>query len=105
MYAQSFFVTSVRGSAFPPTTSERVADGVSGFMNAAFGLRFFAATFFLAGLLARFFAGMHLSFRERPPIPNSSAPVARCTTSRGRGQHLHRSNRVRREKNGAEDGI
>src|SRR6185503_8586221 len=68
MYAQSFFVTSVRGKAFPPITSERGSDGVSGFMNAAFGLRFAVAFFFVAGLLARFFAGMHLSFRVRSPI-------------------------------------
>jgi hypothetical protein len=35
-----------------------------GFMNAALGPRFFAVFFF-----AVFFAGMHLSFRERPADP------------------------------------
>src|SRR5689334_21026497 len=48
MYAQSFFVTSVRGIAFPPTTSASVADGFIGFMNAGFGFRPLAAAFFFA---------------------------------------------------------
>jgi hypothetical protein len=45
-------------------------------MNAAFGLRLVRAAvfFFVAGLLARFFAGMHLSFRVRSPIRITSAP-------------------------------
>jgi hypothetical protein len=48
-------VTSVRGMPFAPITAASVADGVIGFMNAAFGLRF-APAFFLAGaLLAAFF--------------------------------------------------
>src|SRR5262245_58047714 len=40
MYAQSFFVTSVRGIAFAPTTSASVALGVTGFMKAALGFLF-----------------------------------------------------------------
>src|ERR1043166_8578789 len=48
MWAQSFFVTSVRGSALLPTTSAKAADGCIGFMNAAFGLRF--AIFLLLGV-------------------------------------------------------
>jgi len=47
--------------ALLPITSERVEDGVIGFMNAAFGFRFALVTFFFAGFVARFFAGMHLS--------------------------------------------
>src|SRR5256885_2730789 len=39
MYAQSFFVTSVRGSGLSPTTSLRAGLGVIGFMNAALGCR------------------------------------------------------------------
>ena len=39
MYAQSFLVSSVRGSGAAPTTAARAASGVTGFMNAAFGLR------------------------------------------------------------------
>jgi hypothetical protein len=44
MYAHSFFVTSVRGNGFVPTTSPSAALGVIGFMNAALGflLDFFA---------------------------------------------------------------
>jgi hypothetical protein len=44
MYAQSFFVTSVRGAGLLPITSASAALGVIGFMNAALGLRadFFA---------------------------------------------------------------
>jgi hypothetical protein len=57
-------VTSVRGIAVAPTTAANIADGVIGFMNAAFGLRFtaglaaFLATGFLAAgfLAAGFFA-------------------------------------------------
>jgi hypothetical protein len=53
MYAQSFFVTSVRGIGFDPTTVDNCALGVIGFMNAGFGLRFTPvffrrAVFFLA---------------------------------------------------------
>src|SRR6266540_2623744 len=43
MYAQSFFVTSVRGIGFDPTTSLSAALGCTGFMNAALG---FLAAFF-----------------------------------------------------------
>jgi hypothetical protein len=39
IYAQSFLVSSVRGNGDEPTTAARVASGVTGFMNAAFGLR------------------------------------------------------------------
>src|SRR5712691_5872851 len=45
MYAHSFFVTSVRGIGFVPTTSESAGLGCTGFMNAAFGLRLLAAFF------------------------------------------------------------
>src|SRR5579884_3157978 len=54
MYAQSFFVSSVRGSGFEPTTSDNAASGVTGFMNAAFGLRllaFFAMSAPLEGFI------------------------------------------------------
>src|SRR3954464_10169324 len=48
MYAHSFFVTSVRGIPFEPTTAASVASGCTGFMKAAFGFRpddfFFLAT-------------------------------------------------------------
>src|SRR3954470_17051905 len=66
MYAQSFFVTSVRGSGAVPTTVPSCALGVIGFMNAAFGTRLaplFFAVFFVAAFLAPpffaadFFAG------------------------------------------------
>jgi hypothetical protein len=39
MYAHSRLVTSVRGIGFEPTTSASAALGVTGFMNAALGLR------------------------------------------------------------------
>src|SRR5690606_5738389 len=58
MYAQSFLVSSVRGSGDAPTTAASFSFGVTGFMNAAFGLRlvaFFAA--FFAGFFAAFLAG------------------------------------------------
>src|SRR5580765_505306 len=44
MYAQSFFVTSVRGIGFEPTTRASASLICIGFMNAALGLRaaFFA---------------------------------------------------------------
>ncbi len=38
-------VTSVRGIGLDPTTSLRAESGCTGFMNAAFGLRFFVAIF------------------------------------------------------------
>jgi hypothetical protein len=41
-------VSSVRGIALLPTTALKVASGCTGFMNAAFGFRFFfAAAIFL----------------------------------------------------------
>src|SRR5919197_2505955 len=46
MYAHSFLVSSVRGSGLEPTTSERAASGVTGFMKAALGFRLLAADFF-----------------------------------------------------------
>jgi hypothetical protein len=46
IYAQSFFVISVRGMGLLPTTSDSTPSGVTGFMNAAFGFR--ADFFFLA---------------------------------------------------------
>src|SRR6185437_5565378 len=58
MYSQTFLVTSVRGIGLSPMTAASEALGVIAFMNAAFGVRFLAATF-LAGafLAAAFFAG------------------------------------------------
>jgi hypothetical protein len=53
-------VTSVRGIGFAPTTPAKVALGIIGFMNAAFGLRFAAGflAFAAAGFLAAaFFIG------------------------------------------------
>src|SRR5579864_4344878 len=63
MYAQILLVTSVRGSGFSPTTAPSAGDGVSGFMNAAFGLRFaafFGAAFFADFLAGAFFAAFFL---------------------------------------------
>jgi hypothetical protein len=56
MYAHSFFVTSVRGSAFDPTTAASDALGVIGFMKAALGLRFAATFFVVAFFVAIIFA-------------------------------------------------
>src|SRR5262245_53558174 len=56
MYSHSRFVTSVRGIGFEPTTSASAALGVTGFMNAAFGLRAAAFLAFFAigiGVLSR----------------------------------------------------
>ncbi len=70
MYSQIFLVISVRGIGAAPITAASVADGVTGFMNAALGLRgadFFAATFlagafFAAGAFAAtFFAATFLA--------------------------------------------
>src|ERR1039458_5716717 len=57
MYAQIFFVSSVRGIGVNPTTAPSTASGWTGFMNAAFGLRF-AFFAFLAGFLAFFLAAI-----------------------------------------------
>src|SRR5262245_62301517 len=62
-------------------TSESVAEGCMGFMNAALGPRLLAVFFF-----AVFFAGMHLSFRERPADPGSSAPGEITSTDKAEGQ-------------------
>jgi len=59
MYAQSFFVTSVRGIGFEPTTSATIASGVTGRMKAAFAVRFRPTVFFFdpfAAFLAVFLA-------------------------------------------------
>ena len=45
MYAHSFYVTSVRGIGFEPTTSDSAALGCTGFMKAALGFRLLAAFF------------------------------------------------------------
>src|SRR5688572_33502362 len=50
MYAHSRFVTSVRGIGLEPTTSASAALGVTGFMNAAFGLRAAFLAFFAIGV-------------------------------------------------------
>jgi hypothetical protein len=70
MYAQSFLVTSVRGSGLEPTTEARAGLGCIGFMNAALGVRFlaaflvafFLAVVFLAGLRALFLADFFAAF-------------------------------------------
>src|SRR4051812_7054091 len=59
MYAQSFLVTSVRGSGAVPTTIPSWALGVIAFMNAAFGVRF-------AAFLAVFFAPDFAAFLAPP---------------------------------------
>src|ERR1700722_16654295 len=60
MYSHIFLVTSVRGLGDAPITAASAEDGVIGFMNAAFGLRFVLAfVAFLAGdrfLVVFFFA-------------------------------------------------
>jgi hypothetical protein len=63
MYAQILLVTSVRGIGVAPTMAASGPLGISGFMNAAFGLRaafffatFLGAAFFGAALRAAFFA-------------------------------------------------
>src|ERR1035437_193304 len=55
MYAQIFFVSSVRGIGDIPTTAPTTASGCTGFMNAAFGLRFAFFAFFAAGVLGFLF--------------------------------------------------
>src|SRR5882757_4862983 len=57
MYAQILLVTSVRGSGVEPMIAASGPVGISGFMNAALGLRalFFLAAFFGAAFLATFF--------------------------------------------------
>ncbi len=67
MYAQRRLTASVRGTAELPITAANVADGVIGFMKAAFGLRlvfaflafgaaaFLVATFFVATFLVAAF--------------------------------------------------
>jgi hypothetical protein len=54
MYCQSFFVISVRGSGPEPTTALSASSGCIGFMNAAFGVRFFFAGAFFAAFLTVF---------------------------------------------------
>jgi hypothetical protein len=64
IYTQSFFTTSVRGNPLVPTIAPRSALGVSGFINAADGLRadfFLAAFFFGAAFLAAFFGAAFLA--------------------------------------------
>src|ERR1019366_7889696 len=63
MYAQIFFVSSVRGIGVDPTTAPSTASGCTGFMNAAFGLRFAFFAFFAAGFFAFFFAAIDESPR------------------------------------------
>ena len=60
MYFHSFLVSSVRGSGLAPTTRASLASGVTGAMNAAFGLRFvfffFLTTFFFVAFFFAAFA-------------------------------------------------
>jgi hypothetical protein len=62
MYTHSFFVTSVRGSGFDPTTMASAALGIIGFMNAALGFRlapdFFAVFFAVAFFVVFFFVAI-----------------------------------------------
>jgi hypothetical protein len=58
MYAQSFFVTSVRGIGLSPITADKSRLGVMGFMKAALALR---AVFFFAVL------AIHSPFVARSP--------------------------------------
>src|SRR5947209_1801441 len=53
MYAQTFLMTSVRGSGAAPTILASASVGVMAFMKPAFGFRadFLAAVFFAAGFL------------------------------------------------------
>ena len=55
MYCQSFFVISVRGIGLEPTTALSASSGCIGFMNAAFGVRFFFAGAFFAAFFTVFF--------------------------------------------------
>jgi hypothetical protein len=48
-------VISVRGSIPDPTTAASASSGCIGFMNAAFGVRFFFAAFFGAAFFTVFF--------------------------------------------------
>src|SRR5438128_4511397 len=70
-YAQIFLTTSVRGSGRSPVILARAALGVSGFMNAAFGLR----ADFLAGFFAAFFAAIvgFSSWMGLGPLPKPDA--------------------------------
>jgi hypothetical protein len=64
MYPQMRLVTSVRGIGELPTTLARVADGVIGLMNAAFGWRlaaFFAGAFLATVFFIAFLAGAFLA--------------------------------------------
>jgi hypothetical protein len=54
IYCQSFYVISVRGSGPDPTTAESASSGCIGFMNAAFGVRFFFGADFLVAFFAAF---------------------------------------------------
>src|ERR1035437_131049 len=83
MYAQIFFVSSVRGIGVDPTTAPSTASGCTGFMNAAFGLRFAFFAFFAAGFLAFFFEGVPLSKPENP------LGVSGCGWQQRREQHHH----------------
>src|SRR3954469_3998237 len=68
MYAHSFFVTSVRGMPLLPTTAPSAADGCIGFMNAAFGVRFFFAPPFFADFFIDFLAPPFLADFFAPPF-------------------------------------
>src|SRR6185369_2244494 len=87
MYAQSFLVTSVRGIGLLPTTSDRAALGVIGFMNAALG--------FLADFFAVFLAISTPSMCRDPPDETARECPQRSTSARifmGKMRFLHREN-------------
>src|SRR5262249_13481408 len=64
MYAQSFLVTSVRGSAPEPTTAASCSLGRIAFMNAGLGFRFAAVLFFAGFFAARRLAVDFLAFLD-----------------------------------------
>src|ERR1051325_1448794 len=85
MYAQSFFVTCVRGMAPLPTTALSAALGCIGFMNAAFGLRLAPPFFFAFFAPFRFFAailspgrwnGIPVCLRRSPGFPYENRAVS-----------------------------
>src|SRR5688500_18697193 len=66
MYSHSFLVLSVRGSGDDPTMAASCELGVIGFMNAGFGVRFFAAPPLLFFDALAFFAPPRLLEPPRP---------------------------------------
>src|SRR5215467_2563928 len=86
MYAQSFLVTSVRGTALLPITSDSAGLGVIGFMNAAFGLRadFFAVFLAIFSPSRGSPLGLPYTLARGDPMPRA-ARVARSLSLARRG--------------------